>query len=216
MATIAVPLSAVWDAANIANLVAASDNTGHRALDVAATCLKLDFIEGDPETARTNLFGIASIIEVNVTEAAIMRFFADRSTTRSNGLTFHLTVGAPIAVMTIMAVMAIGAVSNSSIAAIIDIQLQGTVSGLHRNAACYAFARMAIVGQGWCSEEQRRRKGKRGCSRFHDAIYHDHRKSYPVATGREWRIRVTFMSSNRCPNIAILSDHSQFALDFLA
>ena len=159
MATIAVPLSAVWDAANVANLVAASNNTGHRTLYVAAPCLELDFIEGDTETARTNLFGIASIIEVDVTEAAIMRFFADRTSASANRLPFHLTVGALIAVMTIMAVATIGIVPNGSITAIVDIELQGTVSGLHRNAASHAFARVAIVGQGWCSEEQRRCEG---------------------------------------------------------
>lgn len=196
MPAIISALSPLRDAIDLAHLIATSDNTGDRTLNVAATGLELDFIEGHAEPARADLFGIATIIKVDIVEAEIMRFVADRAATSANGLAFHLPEILAITIIAIMAIMTVRAVANRAMTACVIAKMQSAIAGLHRDAASDAFAGLAMIGQRWRCEEQRRRKGKRGCSRFHDTIYHDCRNAQAAATQPEWRIRVTFMWSN--------------------
>ncbi len=195
MAAIVATLSALRDAMDLADLITASDDTGNRALNVTSAGFKLDLVKGHAESPRSDLFGIATIIKVDIPEAEIVRFIANGPATGADRAAFHLPVILAVAIIAIMAVMTVGVVANRAMTAIVIAEMQGAIAGLYRNAAGHAFARFAMVGQRWCGEEQRRRKGKRGCSRFHDTIYHGCRNTQAPATEREWRIRVTFICS---------------------
>lgn len=196
MPAIISALSPLRDAIDLANLITASDNTGHWTLNLAATGLELDLIEGHAEPARADLFSVTTIIKVDVVEAVIMRFISNRAATGANSAAFHLPEILAIAIIAILAIMTVRAVANRAMTARVIAKMQSAIAGLYRDAASDAFAGLAMIGQRWRCEEQRRRKGKRGCSRFHDTIYHGCRNAQADATQPEWRIRVTFMWSN--------------------
>ncbi|MEM7638070.1 MAG: hypothetical protein AAF269_03315 [Pseudomonadota bacterium] len=174
-------LSALRDAMDLANLIAASDDTGNRTLNVTPAGFKLDLVKGHAESPRSDLFGMATIVEVDIPEAEIVSFSAYGAAAGPNGLALRL----PVRLMSIVAMVAVTRIADRAVAAIGITEMQGAIAGLYRNAAGHAFARFAMVGQRWCGEEQRRRKGKRGCSRFHDTIYHGCRNTQAPATERE-------------------------------
>lgn len=159
MAAIVTAMSALRYAMNLAHLITATDNAGHRSFNVAAPGFKLDFIERDAESARANLFSIPPVVKINVPEAKIVGFITDRSAAGADGAAFHLAVILPVTIMAIMAVMAVAAIADRAIATIIIAEMQCAISSLHRETSGDAFARLAMISKGWCCEEQWRRKG---------------------------------------------------------
>ncbi len=83
--------------------------------------------------------------------------------------------------------------------------MQTTIIGLNRDGTADGFARIAVIGERRSGEEQRRRKGKRGCSRFHDRFHHDCRNTQTISTEPERSIRLAFINVNGCPFLAIMS-----------
>lgn len=207
MATIA----ALRNAVDLANLVAAPYDAGHRPFNIAATTFKLDLIKGDAVTTWPDLLGITTIIEIDIPEPEIIGFTSDGLPASPNGLAFSLAVIVAIVVVT---VVAIARVADRTVAAIAIAKMQAAIASLYGNASGHSFLRRAMVGQGWRCEEQWRRKGKRGCSRFHDTIYHEANKSQALATQPERAIRAAFICINGCSNIAISSDQGQAVANF--
>jgi len=177
VAAVISPLPALWNSIELPDLITTSNYTGHRAFNIATARFKLDFIEGNSKATRTDLFGIPSIIEVDISKAEIVRFVSNGPATRANGTTLHLTVRLAIAVIAIVSIMTVRSVTT-----IIIANMKSSISRLYGNAASNAFAGLAMIRQSWRCEEQRRRKGKRGCSRLHDTIYHGCRKSHAIST----------------------------------
>lgn len=190
---------------DLTDLVATTDDTGDRAFKVAAATFKLDLIEGDAETARSDPFGITSIVKIHIVEAEIVRFSADGTATGTDGSTFHATHIAAITMIAITSIMTTSIVAIRPVSSIAEIEVKATIVGLNRNRTTDALARIAMVGERRCGEEQRRRKGKRGCSRFHDAFHHGCRNAYAISTEPDRGIRVAFIKFRRCPFLAILS-----------
>lgn len=186
---------------DLTDLVAASDDTGDRAFKVAAATFEFDLIECHTEAARADAFSITSIVKVDISEAKIISLGADRAATGTDGPAFHATYIAAV----IVTIMTTSIVAIRPIATIAEIEVKTTILGLNRNRAIDARARFALVGERRRSEEQRRRKGKRGCSRFHDAFHHGCRNTYAISTEPERAIRVAFIKIQRCPFLAILS-----------
>lgn len=149
------------DSANIFDLIAAPDNAGHRPFIVPATTFKLNFIERDPEPPWTDLLGISATLEIDIAKSDIVGLIADRAPTGLNRPALKLAIVLAIMAITILAVpiSAIGAVADRAIAAIANIQIQGPIAGLQGQAAFDILARLAVIGEGWSSEEQRRRQG---------------------------------------------------------
>ena len=85
-------LSALRDAVNLANLIAASDNAGDRTLNVPPARFKFDLIKGHTKTARPDLFGISAIVEIDISKTKIVSFCSDCASAGANGLTFCLSV----------------------------------------------------------------------------------------------------------------------------
>ena len=108
MAAIVAAFAGNRDTANITDLVAAPDNACHGAFEIPAKAFKLNLIEGYAIATRANLFGIATMFEVNVPETEIMRFILDRPAAGPDGLTFGLTITAIIVAMAIMTVAIAG------------------------------------------------------------------------------------------------------------
>lgn len=196
MTAIVSTVSPLRDAIDLADLIAASDDTGDRTFYVAASGLELDFVEGHAEAARANLFGVTTLIKVDISETEIVRFIPNSPATGTNSPALHLPEILAIIIIAMLAIMAVRAVANRAMTTRVIAEMQCAIASLHRDAASDAFAGLAMIGQGWCCEEQRRRKGKRGCSRFHDTIYHGCRNTLAAATQPEWRIRVTFICQN--------------------
>lgn len=182
MATVVAALAALRDAPDIADLVAASDNARHGAFEIPAVAFELNLVEGDPITARTNLFGIAAVLEVHVPESEIMRFIADRPAAGPDGLTFGLAITTIIIAMAIMTVAITRRIPDRGIALRANAKLQGAISGLNGDTTSDVFARRTMVRQCRCCEEQRRRKGERGCSGFHDTFHHGCRNTHLIST----------------------------------
>ncbi len=190
---------------DLTDLVAASDDTGDGAFNVAAATLEFDLIECHTESARADAFSITSIVKVDISEAKIISLGADRAATGTDGPAFHATYIAAIAMIAIAAIMPARIVAVRPVSAVSEIEVQAAIVGLNRNRAIDARARFALVGERRRSEEQRRRKGKRGCSRFHDAFHHGCRNTYAISTEPEQAIRLAFIKFRRCPFLAILS-----------
>ena len=193
------------DTINLANLVAASNDTGDRALEFSAAAFEFHLIESDPEPARPDLLGIAAIIEVDIPEANIVGLCPNGASTCANGASLHLPQFTPTIIMIAITVMALGFVSVRPVSAVPDVQIQTAIIGLDRDGATDIFARFAMVGERRRGEEQRRRKGKRGCSRFHDAFHHGCRNTQTKSPEPERCIRLAFIYLNRCPFLAIMS-----------
>ena len=102
------------DAPDIAYLVPAANHTSHGTFNLAAPGFELNFIERHTVSARANLLGIATIVEVDIREAAIMRFIPNRPATGPNRLPFGLSV--IVAIVIVVAVIAIPLVTACAIA----------------------------------------------------------------------------------------------------
>lgn len=201
MTTAMSSVAASRNTVDLTDLVAASDDTGDRTFKVAAATFELDLIEGDAEAAWSNPFRVSTIVEVDIVEAEIISLGADRTATGTDGPAFHATYIA-VAIVTIMAARII---AIRPVPAITEVEVKTTIVGLNRDRATDALARIAMVGERRRGEEQRRRKGKRGCSRFHDAFHHGCRNTYAISTEPERCIRLAFIKIRRCPFLAILS-----------
>ena len=205
MTTVVSAVPTLRDAVNLAHLIAAANNAGYGALNVSTAAFKLDLVKGHAEPARANLLGISTIIEINIVEADIIRFGANSPAASANGPPFHLPHLASSVKAVAIAIMAFGRVSVRPISAVPDVQIQAAIVGLNRNRTTHLFARFAMVGERRCGEEQRRRKGKRGCSRFHDVLHHGCRNTQAISTEPERFIRFAFIKADRCPFLAIMS-----------
>ena len=162
------------DAAKITDLVTASNDAGDGSLEIAAEALELDLVKRHPIPARTDPLGITTIIKVNVPEAEITSFTTDGAATGANRNTFGFAIVQAVARMTIAI---IARIADRAVTLIAQPDLERAISGLDRDAPGDSFARLTVIGERWRSEEQRRRKGKRGCSGGHDAFHHGCRKT---------------------------------------
>ncbi len=207
MAAPVAAMATFRDAVNLAHLVAAADDAGDRTLKLTPAGLELDLVKGDAKPAWSDPFGIAAIVKVDIVEAEIIGLSANSAATSANGAAFHtpqfaaVMVSIPIAIP----VMAAGIITIRAISTVTEIEMQSARLGLNRKTAADALARRAGIGQSRSGEEQRRRKGKRGCSRLHDAFHHGCRNAQTNSTKPERVIRVTFMKFRPCPFLAILS-----------
>lgn len=166
MAFAVAATAGLWNAPNIANLIAASDDAGHGALNIPAPRFKLDLIERDAVAARSNLFGITTLFKVDIMESAIMRFISDRPATRTNGSTFGLTVGLAVIVpvvasipVILMAIMPSGGVADGTVTVLANTQMDTAIACMEGYPSCHFRVCFAVVCQSRSSEEQRRRKG---------------------------------------------------------
>ena len=190
---------------DLTDLVAASDDTGDRTLNIPASAFEFHFIEGDAEPTRTDALGIAPVFKIDIVEAEIIGLSANGASTGTDGPAFHTAHITAVAIIAIAAIMPAGIVAIRPVSAVSEVQVQAAILGLNRDGAINALARIAMVGERRRGEEQRRRKGKRGCSRFHDAFHHGCRNTYAISTEPERAIRVAFIKIQRCPFLAILS-----------
>lgn len=200
MTAVAMALPALRDAIDLSNLIAATDDTGHRALKIAAATFKFDLVKGHAKTAWADLFGVPAIVEIDIPEAKMIGLAFDRPATRANGAALNLAMGTAIRV----SIMAMVRITDCAMTTIAIAKMQCAIAGLHRNGTSDAFVRLAMVRHSWGGKEQRRRKGKRGCSGLHDTIYHDCRTTQAGSTQAERGIRLAFISRNRRLIIAIM------------
>ncbi len=145
VAIIVAALTALRDPVQITDLITAADDAGHGTFNIAATRFELDFIKGHPVTAPTNLFDIATIVEIDVSKAQIVGFVSDRAATCLHGATFGFAIAGA---KSIIGVSALARIPNRTVAMSADIEMQCAVSGLNRNAARHLFARLIVMSQG--------------------------------------------------------------------
>lgn len=182
MAAVVAAIASHRDAANVTNLVPAPNNTGYRALKIPAIAFKLNLVEGHAISARANLFGIATALKINISEAEIMRFIADRPAAGSDGPALGLAIAIIIIAMTIMPVSVAGRIADRCVPLRTNTELKRAISRFERHTACDVFSRLSMVCERGRCEEQRRRKGERGCSGFHDTFHHGCRNTHMIST----------------------------------
>lgn len=140
MATIVAAFATLWDTPDVADLISAPDNTGHRPVEIPAIAFELHLIKGDPITARTDPFGIAAAFKIHIPEAEIMRFIADCPAASSDRAAFGLAVTIIIVTMTVMTVTIAGRIPDRCIPLRADAKMERAISGLNRDTARDVFA----------------------------------------------------------------------------
>jgi hypothetical protein len=151
-----------WDAPDIAYSVSAANHAGHWSLDLTTPSFELNFVERHTVPPRADSFGIATIVEVDIMETAIVGFIPNRASAGANGTAFGFSViVAVVAIIVVIAipVVAARAVADRAIAILANPEMHAAIAAMKGDATSHGFVGLPMMRKGRSSEEQRRRKG---------------------------------------------------------
>ena len=111
-----------------------------------------------------------------------MRFVADRSAAGADRLALGLAITIIVIAIAIVTVPIAGRVTDRCVPLLANAKMERAISSLYGDTASDVFTRLTVVRQRWRCEEQRRRKGERGCSGFHDTFHHGCRNTQMIST----------------------------------